>query len=135
MASVRGNSESSYDLGRVLRMYDDDGPLADRAAELWRTIAPAEMDLAREFWRRYRRSDEVKDTITDEKVEELATRILPYLRDKFTAIASPQWVATARSYVEQALAAHERLCLHASMLTLTHPQTGERLRFECPAPF
>ena len=36
---------------------------------------------------------------------------------------------------EQALAAHERLCLHASMLALTHPQTGERLRFECPAPF
>lgn len=36
---------------------------------------------------------------------------------------------------EQALQAHERLCLHASMLTLTHPQTGERLRFDCVAPF
>lgn len=36
---------------------------------------------------------------------------------------------------EQALAAWPRLCLHASMLSLTHPQTGERLRFECPAPF
>ncbi|MGE4407619.1 RluA family pseudouridine synthase [Pseudomonas sp.] len=36
---------------------------------------------------------------------------------------------------EQALQAHERLCLHASMLTLTHPQSGERLRFESPAPF
>ena len=36
---------------------------------------------------------------------------------------------------EQALRAHERLCLHASMLTLTHPQTGARLRFESPAPF
>ena len=35
----------------------------------------------------------------------------------------------------QALAAWPRLCLHASMLSLTHPQTGERLRFECPAPF
>ncbi len=35
----------------------------------------------------------------------------------------------------QALAAHDRLCLHASMLALTHPQTGERLRFHCPAPF
>ena len=109
MASVRGNSESTYDLARVLRMYDADGPLADRAAELWRIIASAEMDLAREFWRRYRHSDEVRDAISDEKVEELATRILPYLRDKFTAIASPQWVATARSYVEQALAAHVSL--------------------------
>ncbi|WP_307988421.1 RluA family pseudouridine synthase [uncultured Pseudomonas sp.] len=35
----------------------------------------------------------------------------------------------------QALAAWPRLCLHASMLSFTHPQTGERLRFECPAPF
>ena len=36
---------------------------------------------------------------------------------------------------EQALAAADRLCLHASMLSLTHPQTSERMRFECPAPF
>jgi tRNA pseudouridine32 synthase/23S rRNA pseudouridine746 synthase len=36
---------------------------------------------------------------------------------------------------EQALVAWPRLCLHASMLSFTHPQTGERLRFECPAPF
>jgi tRNA pseudouridine32 synthase/23S rRNA pseudouridine746 synthase len=36
---------------------------------------------------------------------------------------------------EQALAAADRLCLHASMLSLSHPQSGERLRFECPAPF
>ncbi|AZE84994.1 RluA family pseudouridine synthase [Pseudomonas fluorescens] len=36
---------------------------------------------------------------------------------------------------EQALAAWPRLCLHASMLSFTHPQSGERLRFECPAPF
>ncbi|EOG5638838.1 RNA pseudouridine synthase, partial [Pseudomonas aeruginosa] len=28
-----------------------------------------------------------------------------------------------------------RLCLHASLLCLTHPQSGERLRFESPAPF
>ena len=35
----------------------------------------------------------------------------------------------------QALAAWPRLCLHASMLSFTHPQSGERLRFECPAPF
>ncbi|MBB3104128.1 RluA family pseudouridine synthase [Azomonas macrocytogenes] len=36
---------------------------------------------------------------------------------------------------EQAMAAHERLCLHACMLAFTHPRSGERLRFECPAPF
>ncbi len=36
---------------------------------------------------------------------------------------------------EQALAAFERLCQHASLLRPTPPQTGERLRFERPAPF
>ncbi|WP_312154035.1 RluA family pseudouridine synthase, partial [Pseudomonas sp.] len=35
----------------------------------------------------------------------------------------------------EALAAHERLCLHASMLSFTHPVSGQRLKFECPAPF
>ncbi len=106
MASVRGNSGSTYDLARALRMYEGGGPLAERAAELWRHIASAEMDLARDFWRRYRQSEEVKEAISDEKVEELATRILPYLRDKFERIASPQWVATAHTYVEKALAAN-----------------------------
>lgn len=35
----------------------------------------------------------------------------------------------------EALAAHDRLCLHASMLTFTHPICRQRLRFTCPAPF
>jgi tRNA pseudouridine32 synthase/23S rRNA pseudouridine746 synthase len=35
----------------------------------------------------------------------------------------------------EALAAYPRLCLHASMLSFTHPVSGERLKFECPAPF
>ncbi|MGC3535205.1 RNA pseudouridine synthase, partial [Pseudomonas aeruginosa] len=30
---------------------------------------------------------------------------------------------------------HQGVCLHASLLCLTHPQSGERLRFESPAPF
>ncbi|WP_374442092.1 RluA family pseudouridine synthase [Pseudomonas panipatensis] len=35
----------------------------------------------------------------------------------------------------EALALRDRLCLHASLLCLSHPQSGERLRFESPAPF
>jgi len=103
MASVRGNSGSTYDLARGLRLYEGEGPLAERTAELWQHLAPAEMELARDFWRRYRQSDEVREPVSDEKVEELATRILPYLRSKFSQTASPQWVDTARSYVEKAL--------------------------------
>jgi hypothetical protein len=97
MASVRGNSGSSYDLARGLRLYDGDGPLAERTADLWRHLAPAEMDLARDFWRRYRESEEIREPISDEKVEELATRITPYLRDKFSRTADPRWVEAART--------------------------------------
>ena len=104
MASVRANSGDTYDLARGLRLYEADGPLPERAVELWRMIAPAEMELARQFWRRYRQSDEVTETISDAKADELAARIAPYIRDKFERIASPQWVATARSFVESALA-------------------------------
>ena len=104
MASGRGNMGSTYDLARGLRLYEGDGPLPERAAELWRHLAPAELDIARDFWRRYRQSEEVGEPISDDKVEELAKRIVPYLRDKFTAIASARWVDTARSYVEKALA-------------------------------
>lgn len=36
---------------------------------------------------------------------------------------------------EHALQAAPRLCLHASALSFTHPQTKQRLDFNCPAPF
>lgn len=35
----------------------------------------------------------------------------------------------------QALAAAPRLCLHAEQLAFTHPVSGARLHFRCPAPF
>ncbi|WP_145154850.1 RluA family pseudouridine synthase [Pseudomonas oryzihabitans] len=35
----------------------------------------------------------------------------------------------------EALALRPRLCLHASLLTLTHPVSGERMSFTSPAPF
>jgi hypothetical protein len=69
MASVRGNSGDTYDLARGLRLYEADGPLPERAAALWRHLAPTEADISREFWRRYRQSDDVMDAISDESSE------------------------------------------------------------------
>ena len=102
MASVRGNV--NYDLARGVRLYEEDGPLPERAAALWRVVASADNDMARAFWQRYRRSDEVMTPISDAKITELVADILPYLRDKFERIASPKWVETARDFVESALA-------------------------------
>lgn len=36
---------------------------------------------------------------------------------------------------EQAFKASERLCLHAKVLELDHPETGERMLFSAPVPF
>ncbi|MEH6564834.1 MAG: pseudouridine synthase [Halopseudomonas sp.] len=36
---------------------------------------------------------------------------------------------------EQALQACPRLALHAARLIITHPESGERMAFECPSPF
>ncbi len=103
MTSARGNSAGTYDLARGLRLYEGDGPLPERAAELWQHIGSAEMDMARAFWNRYRQSEEVAEPISDSKVEELAAKILPFLRDKYLAIASPEWIDKSRTYVERAL--------------------------------
>ena len=46
----------------------------------------------------------------------------PILGDKFYA-------------PEAARAMRDRLCLHAERLAFTHPDTGERVSFESPAPF
>jgi methyl-accepting chemotaxis protein len=99
----RQGKDHGYDLVKGLALYDRDGGLPERAGVLWHNIGHAEVELAREFWRRYGRSTDVKAPISDEHVEQLAQRILPYLRDKFSRITDPAWVATARTYVERAL--------------------------------
>jgi methyl-accepting chemotaxis protein len=103
--SGRRPSSHDYDLARGLRFYDSSGDLPARSAAMWLKISGAELELAREFWRRYRKSEELEQSIPDEQVEVLATRIVPYLRDKFSRLSEANWVANARTYVERALAA------------------------------
>ena len=104
MATVmRRTSTGEYDLARGLRIYDTTDDLPQRARRLWDVIAPMEKQIAREFWRRYARSPELEETIDDAKIERLTDSILPYIRDKFTAIDTTRWVDQARDYVEKAL--------------------------------
>jgi methyl-accepting chemotaxis protein len=105
--STRGGSKAmsggGYDLQRGLKLYDSDGKLPQRSAELWGLIQAEEQEIARAFWRKYRQSDEVTQVIDDAELEKLAAKIVPFLRDKFSNIASPSWTDTVRSYVENAL--------------------------------
>ena len=93
----------------------------------WWTSSTAATPLT--FWRvveRHERWSRVELTPITGRSHQLRVHMLsighPLLGDRL--YANPE-----------ALAAHERLCLHASLLCLTHPQSGERLRFESPAPF
>ena len=104
MASVvQGTSNGDYDLARGLGLYDTNGDLPARARLLWAQISDGGLDMAREFWRRYARSPEVKDQFDDAKIERLAEKILPYIAAKFERIDNPEWAGQARTYVEKAL--------------------------------
>jgi methyl-accepting chemotaxis protein len=104
MASVvQGTSNGDYDLARGLGLYDTSGDLPARARSLWAQISDSGSDLAREFWRRYARSPEVKDQFDDAKIERLAEKILPYIAAKFERIDNPEWANQAQTYVEKAL--------------------------------
>ena len=116
-----GQDTLRFDLQRALRLYDESGNLAQRAAEVWARISGIETEMSRAFWRRYRLSDEIKAPIGDEQLEELAKRVVPYIRDKFLRIEQVGWVDTARSFVERALAANVSL---STLLAGLHSETG-----------
>ena len=103
MASVVQETNGNYDLARGLRLYDTDGDLPQRARRLWALISDDATEMAREFWRRYARSPEVHEPIDAARIEVLATRILPYITNKFEGVDKPEWTHQARSYTERAL--------------------------------
>ena len=115
-----GRNILRFDLQRALRLYDEGGNLPGRAADLWSQIKDAELTMARAFWNRYRSSEEIRTPISDAQVEELAARIVPYLRDKFLRVDQPAWVETARGYVERALGANVSL---STLLAGLHSET------------
>ena len=105
MASVDQGKKGNYDLARGLRLYDTDGDLPERARRLWAVIGDDAPEMAREFWRRYAQSPEVRDPIDAAKIETLAERIVPYIANKFQRIDQPEWTHQAHDYVERALGA------------------------------
>ena len=100
---MRMTSSGDYDLARAITMYDASGDLPERARQLWTVIAPHELQIAREFWRRYSRSPELGTAVPDAKIDELAGKIVPYLREKFGQLDQPGWTLKARDYAERAI--------------------------------
>ncbi len=130
--SAAGNKVQLYDLQRGLRFYDPDGDLPERSSRLWASIAHSDRQIARAFWLQYRRSDELPAPISDGQLESLAERIVPYLHDKFTRLGNPAWVATARTYVEKAMAADISLSTLLSGLAAETATASEIIRSNVP---
>src|SRR5215207_4954436 len=99
MATARNDyasSKSSYDLARALRIYDKDGDLPARIAALWPLIEPALDRLNRAFANAYQAAGDARGG-----GEETAA-YASYARVKFRGFDKPEWVASARTFVEQA---------------------------------
>lgn len=81
------------------------------------------------FWRvieRHERRSGIELTPTTDRLHQLHVHMLSIGHSLFGD----------RLYTNpEALAVHEHPCLHASLLRLTHPQSGECLRFKSPVPF
>jgi len=102
---VQGTSNGDYDLARSLHLYDINGDLPGRARELWQLISDDGKELAREFWRRYAISPEVNDKFDEQRLDQLAEKILPFIQAKFDKLDHPQWTHESQSYVARALGA------------------------------
>ncbi len=104
MATIVGSAANGeYDLGRGLALYDVAGDLPERARELWSFLAEDSIELAREFWRRYAQSPEVRDRFDEPRIDDLAAKFLPYVTMKFERVDDPAWTVQGREYVERAL--------------------------------
>lgn len=104
---------------RRLRAFDPGGDLPQRSAALWTLIEGHERAIARKFWERYREHSVGTQSFDDAKLEQLAERIVPYLRNKFLRLTETKWVDTAKSYVEDAMGSN------VSLTTLLAGLSGE----------
>ena len=98
-------SNGDYDLARSLHLYDTNGDLPGRSRELWKLIKDEGKELAREFWRRYGISPEVREQFDEQRIDQLAEKILPFIQAKFERLDNPKWTHEAQGYVAKALGA------------------------------
>jgi methyl-accepting chemotaxis protein len=96
--------------------FDPDGTLAADCREIWSLLEPDASEVARAFWRHYFRAPDVPMELDEARVDALADSIVPYIRTKYSDVASQAWVDVARDFVAAASAAGVSLTtLHASL--------------------
>jgi len=87
--------------GRI-EMFDHDGDLVERCAEVWQLIAADGAAIAKAYWTQYSRSPELERKIDPVKMDELVDRVLPYLNCRYSNLRDPRWVDMAGEFVSAA---------------------------------
>ena len=105
------------ELKRRIGFYDADGRLEAQCLEIWALIEPDKRRIARAYWERYARSDEIDREISPAKIEELTDRIVPHIEAKHGALSDPRWFGMARAYVDSATKANVSLTTLYSGIT------------------
>jgi methyl-accepting chemotaxis protein len=90
------------ELGRRIKLFDADGDLIDACREIWALVEPDKRIVGRAYWERYARSPEIKRPISEEKIEDLTTRIIPHIQAKHSNLRDPAWAHNVADYVEAA---------------------------------
>jgi methyl-accepting chemotaxis protein len=92
-------------IGDRVKLFDPEGSLGENCREIWSLLEPDAVEVASAFWRHYFSSPEVSIALDDERLAELAGRIVPYIECRYSAVEGQGWVDMAREHVAAASAA------------------------------
>jgi methyl-accepting chemotaxis protein len=120
------------ELKRRIGFYDADGLLEAQCLEIWALIEPDKRRIARAYWERYARSDEIDREISPAKIEELTDRIVPHIEAKHGALSDPRWFEMARAYVDAATKANVSLTTLYSGITACGQAVQDALARQLP---
>jgi methyl-accepting chemotaxis protein len=82
-------------------LFDVDGRLAEEVREIWPFLAPGADQIARAFWARYAAASGRSEPVGP-KLDQLAGRVLSFIRSRYADIAGQDWVDIARDHVAKA---------------------------------
>src|ERR1044072_5423446 len=125
--------EDVADWARRIAMVDTDGRLEESCREIWALVEGEKRAIARAYWERYARSDEIVRPTPPDKLEELTDRIIPHIEAKHGALSDPRWVDMTRGYVDAATKANISLTTLYSGITACGQAVQDALNHALPA--
>src|ERR1044072_4741121 len=103
-------------LEQRLALFDPEHTLKQDSAEIWTLIEGHAFQIARAYWLQYGHSPDLDRPIAGSKLDEMADRLLPCMKLRYTAVDDPQWVQIAREHVQIAAGANVTIsAFHAGL--------------------